>query len=71
MRFMLFDRWGNPLGDIQSVIDAKRTRGTDGTDTLDITVIGEIDKDERIVFRDSMGRWAEYLCRYPETERSS
>lgn len=71
MRFMLFDRWGNPLGDIQSVIDAKRTRGTDGTDTLDITVIGEINKDERIVFRDSMGRWAEYLCRYPETERSS
>lgn len=71
MRFILFDRWGNPLGDIQSVIDAKRTRGTDGTDTLDITVIGEINKDERIMFRDSMGRWAEYLCRYPETERSS
>ena len=70
MRFILFDRWGNPLGDIQSVIDAKRTRGTDGTDTLDITVIGEINKDERIMFRDSMGRWAEYLCRYPETERS-
>lgn len=71
MRFTLFDRWGNPLGDIQSVLDAKRTRGTDGTDTLDITVIGEINKDERIVFRDSMGRWAEYICQYPETERSS
>ncbi len=71
MRFTLFDRWGNPLGDIQSVLDAKRTRGTDGTDTLDITVIGEINKDERIIFRDSMGRWAEYVCQYPETERSS
>lgn len=71
MRFTLFDRWGNPLGDIQSVLDAKRTRGTDGTDTLDITVIGEINKDERIIFRDSMGRWAEYVCLYPETERSS
>ena len=71
MRFTLFDRWGNPLGDIQSVLDAKRTRGTDGTDTLDITVIGEINKDERIIFRDSMGRWGEYICRYPETERSS
>lgn len=70
MRFTLFDRWGNPLGDIQSVLDAKRTRGTDGTDTLDITVVGEIGKDERIVFRDSMGRWVEYICRYPETERS-
>lgn len=71
MRFALFDRWGNPLGDIQSVLDAKRTRGTDGTDTLDITVIGEINKDERIIFRDSMGRWAEYICQYPETERAS
>nr|WP_278753814.1 phage tail protein [Bifidobacterium catenulatum] len=71
MRFTLFDRWGNPLGDIQSVLDAKRTRGTDGTDTLDITVIGEITKDERIIFRDSMGRWAEYICQYPETERSN
>ena len=71
MRFTLFDRWSNPLGDIQSVLDAKRTRGTDGTDTLDITVIGEITKDERIIFRDSMGRWAEYICQYPETERSN
>lgn len=71
MRFTLFDRWGNPLGDIHSVLDAKRTRGTDGTDTLDITVIGEMNKDERIIFRDSMGRWAEYVCLYPETERSS
>ena len=68
---MIFDRWGNPLGDLPYVIKALRTRATDGTDTLDITTIGEINKDERIVFQDSMGRWAEYLCQSTQTARAA
>ncbi|MCB4865011.1 phage tail spike protein [Bifidobacterium pseudocatenulatum] len=68
---MIFDRWGNPLGDLPYVIKAIRTRATDGTDTLDITTIGEINKDERIVFKDSMGRWAEYLCQSTQTARAA
>ena len=71
MRYMIFDRWGNPLGDLPYVIKALRTRATDGTDTLDITTIGEINKDERIVFKDSMGRWAEYLCQSTQTTRAA
>lgn len=71
MRYMIFDRWGNPLGDLPYVIKAIRTRATDGTDTLDITTIGEINKDERIVFQDSMGRWAEYLCQSTQTARAA
>lgn len=71
MRYMIFDRWGNPLGDLPYVIKALRTRATDGTDTLDITTIGEINKDERIVFQDSMGRWAEYLCQSTQTARAA
>lgn len=68
---MIFDRWGNPLGDLPYAIKAVRTRATDGTDTLDITTIGEINKDERIVFKDSMGRWAEYLCQSTQTTRAA
>ncbi|WP_131272338.1 phage tail spike protein [Bifidobacterium longum] len=68
---MIFDRWGNPLGDLPYVIKALRTRATDGTDTLDITTIGEINKDERIAFKDSMGRWAEYLCQSTQTARAA
>ncbi|MDU1103533.1 MAG: phage tail spike protein [Bifidobacterium breve] len=68
---MIFDRWGNPLGDLPYAIKAIRTRATDGTDTLDITTIGEINKDERIVFQDSMGRWAEYLCQSTQTARAA
>ena len=71
MRYMIFDRWGNPLGDLPYVIKAIRTRATDGTDTLDITTIGEINKDERIVFKDSTGRWAEYLCQSTQTARAA
>lgn len=71
MRYMIFDRWGNPLGDLPYVIKAVRTRATDGTDTLDITTIGEINKDERIAFKDSMGRWAEYLCQSTQTARAA
>lgn len=71
MRYMLFDRWGNPLGDLPYAIKAIRTKATDATDTLDITTIGEINKDERIVFKDSMGRWAEYLCQSTQTARAA
>lgn len=71
MRYMIFDRWGNPLGDLPYAIKAIRTTATDGTDTLDITTIGEINKDERIVFKDSMGRWAEYLCQSTQTARAA
>lgn len=71
MRYMIFDRWGNPLGDLPYAIKAIRTRATDATDTLDITTIGEINKDERIVFKDSMGRWAEYLCQSTQTARAA
>lgn len=71
MRYMIFDRWGNPLGDLPYAIKAIRTRATDGTDTLDITTIGEINKDERIVFKDSTGRWAEYLCQSTQTARAA
>lgn len=68
---MIFDRWGNPLGDLPYAIKAIRTRATDGTDTLDITTIGEINKDERIVFKDSLNRWAEYLCQSTQTTRAA
>ena len=71
MRYMIFDRWGNPLGDLPYAIKAVRTRATDGTDTLDITTIGEINKDERIVFKDSLNRWAEYLCQSTQTARAA
>ena len=71
MRFMIFDRWGNPLGDLPDAISAVRTQATDGTDTLDITALGEIGKDERIVFQDTLGQWNEYICQGSDVKRAS
>ena len=71
MRFMLFDRWGTPLGDLPDAISAVRTQATDGTDTLDITALGEIGKDERIVFQDTLGQWNEYICQGSDVKRAS
>ena len=71
MRFMIFDRWGNPLGDLPDAISAIRTQATDGTDTLDITALGEIGKDERIVFQDTLGQWNEYICQGSDVKRAS
>lgn len=71
MRFILMDRYGKDVGDLPAVVQATRTRGTDGTDTLDLVTVGEVEKDQRIVFRDGMGRWTEYLCTSADTDRSS
>ncbi|WP_193786609.1 phage tail spike protein, partial [Bifidobacterium biavatii] len=70
MRFRLLDRWGNPLGDLENVIRADRTQSVDGTDTLDITTTSTINKDERILIQDGMGRWLEYICTSSDVSRS-
>jgi len=71
MRFMLFDRWGNPLGDLPDAISAIRTQATDGTDTLDITALGQLEKDDRLVFKDTLGQWNEYICQGSDVKRAS
>lgn len=69
MRFMLFDRWGAPLGDLRGVTSAVRTREAGGSDELEVACSGEVSKDDRIVWRDSMGRWCEHLVYEVAVER--
>ena len=69
MRITVCDRWGNPIDDLDNVTRAIRTRSVDGTDTLDLTLLDAIGKDERIVLRDSMGRWCEYIVQETDTVR--
>ena len=71
MRFARFDRHGRPLGDLEGVISAERTRRVDGTDMLEISLTGEVGKDDRIVAKDSMGRWCEWIARSPASRRST
>lgn len=69
MRITVCDRWGNPIDDLDNVTRAIRTRSVDGTDTLDLTLLDAIGKDERIVLRDGMGRWCEYIVQETDTVR--
>lgn len=71
MRFIVCDRWGNPLGDLVNVTNAVRTRSVDGTDTLDLTMIDTVNKDERVVLRDTDGRWSEYVVQETDTSRDN
>lgn len=60
-RFMVYDRWGAQLGAIQVPLAAKRTREVSGSDRLDLTCVDSLEKDQRIVTRDTKGRWCEYV----------
>lgn len=69
MRFLRIDRFGTPLGDVEGVLEARRKRDVGGTDTLELTMTGPLEKDDRVVARDSKGRWCEWICTSPQGER--
>lgn len=72
MRLIRFDRKGNQLGDLNDILEATWTRGTDGTRLLEATLLGgqQVDKGDRIVFIDGMGRAQETIVVSPEHRRA-
>lgn len=71
MRFFHISHDDILLGVLNCVTHAKRTRGVDGVDTLDITCSDSgISKGDRIVFTDSQGLGAEYLVQAVQASRS-
>lgn len=73
MRFITYDRQGVCQGDLDGVLGANLTWGVDGTDTLEITLLGgqSVEKGWRIVFVDSMNRVREYIVTSPQTKRAA
>lgn len=69
-RFAVYDRFGNYKHDLVNVVQCKRTRKTDGTNTLSITCLNTVDKDDRIVFKDPEGKYREYIVTQPSVERA-
>lgn len=69
-RFAVYDRFGNYKHDLVNVVQCKRTRKTDGTNTLSITCLNTVDKDDRIVFKDPEGKYREYIVTQPSLERA-
>lgn len=69
-RFAVYDRFGNYKHDLVNVVQCKRTRKTDGTNTLAITCLNTVEKDDRIVFKDPEGKYREYIVTQPSIERA-
>lgn len=69
MRFMRFDRKSAYIADL-TPIQAKRTRNVDGTDKLQLVTFDELDKGDRVVARDSMGRWCEWVVASSDVQRA-
>lgn len=72
-RFVAYDRHDAHLGDITGILGAKHTWSVDGTDTLELTLIGApaYEKGHRIAYIDSMRRVREYEITSPQTRHAN
>lgn len=61
MRFALFDRWGNQLGTLGSIVKAEWTEELNGEDTLEIVADEPMGKGQRVVWCDGQGLWHEHV----------
>ena len=68
--FHVFDRWGNPKPAPMTVLAARRTQNVDGTDNLDLLSDLDLEKGDRVAWRDHMGLWREWLVNSIDTSRS-
>lgn len=68
--FHVFSRSGTYVGTLDRVTRALLERSVDGTDTLDITMYGSVQRDERIVFVDELGLAREYVVDSVREERA-
>lgn len=60
MRFALYDRWGNQLKTLSSVLRATWTEELNGEDTLEIVADEAMAKGQRVVWCDGRGLWHEH-----------
>lgn len=69
--FRFHDRWGSPDPTPVTVLAASRDENLDGTDTLDLVTDRELAKGSRVLWRDSMGLWHEWVAVSSRLERST
>lgn len=59
MRLWVTDRWENFKGPIKTLFECVDTREVNGENALSISCLAALDKGDRIVWQDRMGRWRE------------
>lgn len=75
--FVRCDRHGNVVGNLLGVMSAVRDQSADSTsnagyataDKLTVTLTGELDEGDRILWQDPKGKWWEWACKVPDAKR--
>ena len=68
--FLLFDRNERYIGNLKNVLSARHPEELNGENVLELTTLDEVEKHQRILYKDEYGNWHEFIVRGVEEERA-
>lgn len=70
--FWLYDRWGNQIGALSDILSAHHKDEINGEDSLTFEIVGcNIEKGQRVVWRDKFSVWHEHIINDFESRHES
>ena len=70
MKILLFNRNEQYIATLKDVLSAKHTEELNGENVLEIETLDEIEKNQRLIYKDRYGYWHEFIVRGVEEERT-
>lgn len=70
MKILLFNRNEQYIATLRDVLSAKHTEELNGENVLEIETLDEIEKNQRLIYKDKYGYWHEFIVRGVEEERA-
>jgi len=70
MKILLFNRNEQYIATLRGVLSAKHTEELNGENVLEIETLDEIEKNQRLIYKDKYGYWHEFIVRGVEEERA-
>jgi phage minor structural protein len=70
MKILLFNRNEQYIATLRDVLSAKHTEELNGENILEIETLDEIEKNQRLIYKDKYGYWHEFIVRGVEEERT-
>lgn len=70
MKILLFNRNEQYIATLRGVLSAKHTEELNGENILEIETLDEIEKNQRLIYKDRYGYWHEFIVKGVEEERT-
>ena len=67
---LLFNRNEQYIATLRDILSAKHTEELNGENVLEIETLDEIEKNQRLIYKDKYGYWHEFIVRGVEEERA-